>query len=537
MTDVRAVRPVSPAGAAAGGPPCATAPPSWVRSAGRRDPLGGPRTAVALAVAAGSALLLAFPGVGWWPLAPVGVGLLALACRGRTARAGAGLGLLAGLVLFVPLLAWVRLVGDDAWLALAASQAVFFAGLGAALSRVSRLPGWPVWGAALWVAAELARSRVPFGGMPWGRLGFSQAGSPFAPYAALAGVPLVGFAVALSGGLLAAAVVAGPRVRTGGALLAAVGVAAVGLLVPLPTAGEGGAGAPGATVAVVQGNVPRLGLDALAQRRAVLDNHANQTLRLAAAVRSGRLPRPQLVIWPENSSDLDPYLDPSAAAQIDQAARAVGVPILVGAIVEAGPRFVANTGIVWDPRTGPGQRYVKRHPVPFAEYVPFRSVLTRYIARFSLVPRDFVGGRRAGVLTLGPARIGDVICFEVAYDNLVRAAVRSGGRLLVVQTNNASFGRSAETQQQLAMSRLRAVEHGRAVLVAATSGVSAVIAPNGRVLARSRVFHPALLVARVPLRSRATLADRLGVAPEWCIAGLGLLGLLAGSARRRRRRP
>jgi len=129
-------------------------------------------------------------------------------------------------------------------------------------------------------------------------------------------------------------------------------------------------------------------------------------------------------------------------------------------------------------------------------------------------------------------RLGDVICFEVAYDGLVRDVVTGGGRLLVVQTNNASFGRSGETTQQLAMGRLRAVEHGRTVLVAATSGVSAVIGPDGSLRKTSGIFTRDLLVADVPVRSATTPATRLGVLPEAVLALLGAGALLVALVRR-----
>jgi apolipoprotein N-acyltransferase len=299
----------------------------------------------------------------------------------------------------------------------------------------------------------------------------------------------------------------------------------VALVLPTPTGGQQ------VTVAVVQGNVPRLGLDAFSQRAAVLRNHVDATHELAARVRAGDLPAPDLVIWPENASDLDPYTDPQAAALIDAAVRDVGVPVLVGAVTDGPGRFVSNRGIVWDPTTGPGESYVKRHPVPFGEYIPFRSLARRVTSKVDLVPRDFTHGPRPGVLVVGPARLADVICFEVAYDGVVRDAVRGGGRLLVVQTNNATFGRSGETSQQLAMGRLRAVEHGRAVVVAATSGVSAVIAPDGRLMDRSRVFTRDLLVESVPLRGGRTLATRLGALPEYLMALLGLGAALAGARR------
>ena len=479
----------------------------------RRDLL---RPAVALA--SGGLLDLAFPPHDLWWLALPAVAALTAVCRGRGPREGLLLGLLHGLGLFVPLLVWTgTIAGAPAWLALVLLEAAFLAGLGAALALVTRLRAWPLWVACCWVLEEAARDRLPFGGFTWGRLAFSQGHTVLTPLAALGGAPLVTFAVAA----LSAVLIALPR-RT--ALVGPV-LLVLALVVPTPSSGQD------VTVAVVQGNVPRLGLDAFAQRAAVLRNHVEATHQLARDVRAGLTPRPDLVLWPENASDLDPYEDAEAAALIDQAVRDVGVPVLVGAVTDGPGRFVSNRGIVWSPTDGPGASYVKRHPVPFGEYIPFRSLARAVTKKVDLVPRDFTSGDRAGVLDVGPARIADVICFEVAYDGVVRDAVRGGGRLVVVQTNNATFGRSGETSQQLAMGRLRAVEHGRAVVVAATSGISAVIAPDGRLLERSGIFTRDVIVARVPLRSAQTLASRLGALPELLLALLGL-GAVAVGARR-----
>jgi apolipoprotein N-acyltransferase len=181
--------------------------------------------------------------------------------------------------------------------------------------------------------------------------------------------------------------------------------------------------------------------------------------------------------------------------------------------------------------------YVKRHLVPFGEYIPYRAELGGLVSRFRDIPYDFAPGTGNGTLQLGPAKIGDVICYEVAYDGLVRSSVEAGARLLVVQTNNATYGRS-ETSQQLAMARLRAIEHGRAVLVAATSGISAFISPDGRVLDSSKVFTQKVLVDRVPLRDTLTIADRLGAGPERVLALIGVVGCVAAGVlgRRSRRR-
>jgi apolipoprotein N-acyltransferase len=479
-----------------------------------------PRALLRPALALGSGLLLdlAFPPHDLWWLAPLPVAVLTAVCRGRTAKQGLGLGMLHGAGLFLPLLVWTgTIAGAPAWLALVLLECVFLGGLGLCLAVVTRLRAWPLWAACAWVLEEAARDRLPFGGFPWGRLAFSQGHTPLTPLAALGGAPLVTFGVAALSALLLAL----PR-RT---VLVGPVLVVVALAVPTPTSGQE------VTVAVVQGNVPRLGLDAFAQRAAVLENHVAATHDLAERVRAGQLARPDLVIWPENASDLDPYTDPEAAELIDGAVRDVGVPVLVGAVTDGPGDKVSNRGIVWDPDTGPGATYVKRHPVPFGEYIPFRSLARKVTSKVDLVPRDFAKGSAPGVLQVGPARVADVICFEVAYDGVVRDAVERGGRLVVVQTNNATFGRSGETSQQLAMGRLRAVEHGRAVLVAATSGVSAVIAPDGTVVDRSRVFTRDLLVERVSLRSSRTLATRLGALPELLLSLLAAGAVVAGARR------
>jgi apolipoprotein N-acyltransferase len=425
-----------------------------------------------------------------------------------------------------------ELAGWGALVALSLLEASFLALLGAALAVVTRSPGWPLWSAALWVGQEALRSRLPFGGFPWGRLAFSQGDSLLTPLAALGGAPVVTFAVALLAGALAWSA---RRLRTSppaaaavlaGALVAVLGGAA---LVPVPTSGDP------VRVAVVQGNVPRLGLDFNAQRAAVLGNHVQATRDLAADVRAGREQQPDLVVWPENASDIDPFTDPAAYDAIDGAVKDVGVPVLVGAVLQGPGEKVSNAGIVWDPVTGPGERYVKRHPVPFGEYIPFRSLARRITERVDLVPRDFAAGNRVGVMDVGPVRLGDVICFEVAYDGLVRDAVVGGGRLLVVQTNNATYGYSGESAQQLAMGRLRAVEHGRTVLVAATSGISAVITPDGALVDTAPVFTRRVMVEEVPTRDGRTPATRLGAAPEAVLSAAGLLGLALPVLRRRSR--
>lgn len=517
----------------------ATAPETAAPTAGRSVRLvaGLPRTG--LAVLCGLLLALAFPPYDLWPLSLAGVAGLSLLTRGRTARQGAWTGFAFGFPFFLMLLFWLRVIGLDATIGLSVLEALFMAALGAGLAATSRLPGWPLWAACLWVTQEWARDRLPLGGFPWGRLAFANTATPFTPLAALGGAPLVTFAVALCGTLLAWAVLRlrrGPGRSPVAAALAGAGAVATllaGYLVPVPTAAD-----DTFKVAVIQGNVPNPGMHFLGTPMTVLKNHAKATEQLAADVAAGRAERPDVVIWPENSSDFDPYASPEAYRLIDDAVKTIGVPVLVGALVD-GPdeQHVLNQGIVWDPRTGPGASYTKQHPVPFGEYVPFRDQLSKVITRLQQVSRDFFPGTTSGVLQVGPARLGDVICFEVAYDEIIRDTVNDGARVLVVQTNNATYAHSGQPDQQLAMSRLRAVEHGRAVLVAATSGISAIVAPDGSVVQRTEELTAAQLSAVVPLRDGRTVADRVGAAPEWTLALAGLLAcgfVVIGALRRRR---
>ncbi|MGH3786024.1 MAG: apolipoprotein N-acyltransferase [Pseudonocardiaceae bacterium] len=500
------------------------------------------RLLLRVGTAAGAGLLLyagAPPRELWW-LAPLAFAVLWAVLYGRPARAGFGYGFAFGLGFFVPLLPWVgEFVGSLPWLALATVEALVLSLAGAGVAVVSRMPAAPVWAAGVWVAAEALIARVPFDGFPWGRVAFGQPSGIFLPVAAIGGAPLLTAAVVLTG-FAAGDLVRRLQLKRGRQIVPAISVAVLLAFVPV-VAGVAAASLGGsstidgqAVVALVQGNVPRAGLDFNAQRRAVLDNHAARTMQLAADVVAGRYLQPALVIWPENSSDIDPLRNADARAVIDRAARAIGVPILVGAVLRtdsAGSMdTTTNTAIVWDPRTGPGERHDKRRVQPFGEYVPYREffrLFSPYVDRAS----NFVPGIGDGAVNLGPAKVGIAMCYEVIFDDLVRDSVRSGSQLIAVPTNNATFGLTEMTYQQQAISRVRAVEHGRSVLVAATSGVSAVIAPDGTVEQHTNLFTPDVLVARVSLRSGTTLATRLGAAPEWALVVLGVFGVAAALVR------
>lgn len=477
-----------------------------------------------LAAGAGAALYAAFPPISWWPLAVLGVALLVIALQDSRGWQAARVCWVAGLTFFAPLVHWMSVLGPDAWLALAVGLSLWFAGMGWALSLTLTLRWWPLAVPAVWVLQEWLRSRFPWGGLGWGRLAFSQPDTPLTGWVSLGGAPLLSFVVAAVGCSLAVAL-RNPR-RTPVAAL----VAAALLLAPL-VAGPATSTvqAPSSSrLALIQGNVPAPGLDFLGRPLAVLTNHERTTAALAAAVQAGNEPPPDAVIWPENSSDIDPVLVPRARQLVTQAADSAGVPLLVGTVQEVPgqPDRVANVGLVWEPGRGPTDAYIKQHPVPFGEFLPLRPLLSSLITRFDRVPRDFIAGDSPGVLQLGPARIADVICFEVSSDEIVRTSIREGGRALVVQTNNATYATTAQPEQQFDISRLRARETGRAVLVAATTGVTAAIDDTGA-YQRLPVLQPGWLNAEVTLRDTWTPAVHFG---GWVDAALSLLAACAIAA-------
>jgi apolipoprotein N-acyltransferase len=262
------------------------------------------------------------------------------------------------------------------------------------------------------------------------------------------------------------------------------------------------------------------------------------TFGLAARVDAGTAPRPDLLVWPENSSDIDPYADPSAGAAVGAAARAVGVPLLMGAVVgDRADQGWFNRAIVWSSDGKPGRYYDKTHPVPFGEYIPLRSLLAPHIPALDQIPSDMVRGTHPGVLQVGPAKAGVLMCFEVAYDGLLRGLVDDGADVLVVPTNNATYTGTGQVEQQFAMSRLRAIETGRWVVVASTNGISGIVAPDGHVVERAPSKQRAVLEHPVGLITARTPAVVLGPWPELLLSGTAAVAVLVGLLVGYRRRP
>ena len=489
---------------------------------------------VSLAATAGLLLLLAFPSYGLWWTAPLGLAALLLAVDGTSLRRAWLLGLLAYLVLFLPLLEWVRFLGVGPWLALAVLQAALAGLLAPALLLVLRRRHLPLPVRVLGlvgavVAVEAVRARVPFGGLTWGRLAFSQSEGLLLPWAPLGGAPLVGAMVAVAVAVAVAVVGVGELLRRSstadrraGAAVLMLAPAAAAMAVPLPVDG------PTVQVAAAQGNVPVRrrgvrrgpggaghppGADRAARRRGARRHPpssgpgdlAGERLRPGPAQRAAEQAAARA-----GQARTEPAVParrrPGRGRPADQQ-RAAGV----------GARRRAGRDL---PQAPP--RAVRRVPAPAR---PGGAPLPGCVDAAGT--RLHRRRRRRPAAPLGvPLAVGT--CFEVAFDELPRQAVRAGGQLLVLPSNNASYGRSAQSAQQLAMARLRAVEHGRATVVATTSGISALIAPDGRVLSRSGLYEPAVLQSALPRRTALTLATTWGGWIVVLLVALLLPSVLAG---------
>ena len=510
------------------------------------DRFRGPRGLVPViaVLAGGLAVAAAFPPLGLWWTAPLGLSLLMGTLQGRGPWMSAGLGLVFGLAFFAPLLRFIAVAMGNpiGWVALALFEALYMAVLGISWSLVSRMPvltadgpgagraaGRVVSFAVLWCGVEELRSSWPWGGFPFGRLAFAMADAPMLSFAAYGGSIGLTLVVALIGACVLETVCA---LRARALMLALATTACAGLAVaaplvlPVDSAAEDGT----LRVGAVQGNVAKDFEDAFNRALEVTDNHAQATDRLAADVGSGNL---DVVIWPENAADLDPRTHRSSATLIDSAAQAAGAPIMVGAVLfEGAVRY--NDMVVWTPGEGAGSYYRKHRPAPFAEYVPLRSLIRGLTTQVDRIRTDMAPGTGPQTLAIHAASQNrDVtlamgICFEVAYDDTLRNGVRQGGELIVIPTNNASFLSSSEAAQQLAQGRVQAVVHGRSVVQVSTVGITAIINPKGEVEQETRPYTQASLVADAGLRTSMTPADTMGSWPGHVLCGCAAMLVIAG---------
>jgi apolipoprotein N-acyltransferase len=495
-----------------------------------------PRFAVVLV--AGAALGLSWQPYGFWPLLLVAIPAFTLGVRGVRPAAGLGLGYLFGLTMLLFAVGWLHVLGT--WIAalLIIFMALFFGLLGLTVTLVSGLRWWPLATACCWVLIEYAYSRIPFGGFGWTRIAYAAVDTPLAGFFPIIGVAGVSFAVALIGQLIAWAILTLWSARRGRPawrrqlLIAAaltVGLGLLGSALRLyqvePEAGSAGS----VRVGIVQGNIPGRGIEAMGRARSVTNNHLSETIQLMTKARLGEVPEPDFVLWPENSTDIDPTVDPLTKLTVQAAADVADRPILVGAVMQGpGDDERQTAALWWDPERGVLARYDKQNLVPFGEWIPFRAQLLPLIPLLQQVGAQSIAGTRPGVLDVAvagrPIKIGDVICFELAYDQTLYSSLIGGAQVMMVQSNNATYGGTGQIEQQFAITRARAMESRREIAVATTNSVSGFITRDGAVVARTQEFTAQSMVVDMPLRSALTPAVR--VAP-WLERSLALLAILA----------
>ena len=483
------------------------------------------------ALAGGVVAALAFEPVGHGWLAPLAMAMFWIGVTRSHWRAALIHGACFGFTFMGVLLWWlVDSIGAGAWVLLVGTQTLAVVAAAAGIHAVSRLPAGPVWAGAVWILVESTRSAWPLGGLPWGRLGITAIDTPWASLLPYVGITGTGFVIAAAGFALG-----GLATRHRGSDVVVIGatmITVAATLAPSAAPHEGTF-----RVAVVQGGVPGDGRNVAGNHQQVTDNHVQQTRELAQRIATGETPAPDLIVWPENSTAVDPKQDRATRASIDEAVSAVGIPTLIGGIFD-GPNDATayNRGLVWLPSGDTGPAYTKTHPVPFGEYIPWRSVIGGWSSRFQLIPRDFLPGSGEGPLDVAGIKVADAICFDVAYDDVLPGQVRRGAQMVTVQTSNATFYGTYQPEQQFEITRARAVELGRSVAVASTNGISAIIDPNGRVLARTAEGSGAVAITEVPIVDAITPAVRHQTWLTPLLGGLAIGGLLWCAAKNFRRR-
>lgn len=496
---------------------------------GRITIVGASRTTVALtqvsplAASALAGLLTAASfqpfGLGW--VAPVALILLWLSLRNMSMGRAVIASLAYGLSFMLVLLWWLSAsISPAAWLALGAAQAGFVAFGVVGVWTVRTLPGGPLWAALVWCGAESLRSAWPLGGMPWGQLGFSAVDTGWAALLPYVGVPGTSLLIA-SAGFTFAEVLRSPTRRTLITSSVVIALPALAMGFPAPSSDAGSA-----DVAVIQGGVPGDGTNLAAHHRQVTRNHVERTLELAQDLRA-RGESVDLVVWPENATAVDPLEDAQTRALIEQAVVAVDAPLLLGGIVNAeDPERAYNQGILWLPDGTIAGRYTKTHLVPFGEYIPWRETIGGWSDRFSEIPRDMIPGKDEGPLDMNSLRIADAICFDIAYDDVLQSQVRRGANLAVVQTSNAMFYGTSQPSQQFEITRARAAEIGRSIVVASTNGTSGVIDSRGSVMQKAATGDSTRLRATVSLHADLTPAVRYQEVRDVTILGGAMIGML-----------
>jgi apolipoprotein N-acyltransferase len=501
--------------------------------------------ALLVAAASGPIMDAGFPALGWWPLTVVGIGVFLVTLIGRRLGSAFLVGFVGGMTYYLIQILWASLfLGPIPMTALSTLESLFV-GLGAMLialayrvvprvwsSRLGRLGLLPLVIAGLWTLREAVASVWPYGGFSWARVAESQSQTPFSSLFSWIGISGVSFVMVWLVALTIEAIRMASLARLTRVTLVLTALALVLVVPAFPIALKGST-----TVAAVQGDGPA----------GYFDPHYYGDL-LAAQFNATRPlvgKKVDMVIWPEGASDIDPIKADGAtdwnlaATEFNDVSSTLHAPLIAGTITHRGDKFY-NTSLLWESGKGVVDHYDKKHPVPFGEYVPDRSFWRMFApSLIDLIGRDYTPGTTNTVFNVNGVIAGIDICFDITDDTVMRDSINSGAQLLIAQTNNADFGHTDESIQQLAIARIRAMELGRSLVNDSTVGTTAIILPNGQTVSELPTYVPGTLVAKVPLSTTITPATWLGEPIEQFVSLLGLgavvVALVVGRKPRRRR--
>lgn len=475
---------------------------------------------------------LAYPRAGFWFLIFVSVAGISWVLRGKRITTALWLGFIGGLAFYVSQIYWIsQYLGPLPLIGLATLEALIFALGAVAITLTWRsLDSWkhplavwltPAAMANIWLLREWVSINFPYGGFPWSRLGMSQSNSFLATYAYLGGIPLISWVIAFISIAVLLLITKAKHLTWREAAPTVISVLAlvlVACLIHPPVAAELGT----IRIAAVQGNA-NAGLFANPLPGSILQKHLRASGLIKVADPGSK---PQLVVWPENSVDVSPATNATAALELDRLVTdRLGVPLILGTIAERNGEYF-NQSQLWLPGRGAVDYYDKKRPVPFAEYVPNRDFWYALAPDLiGLISHGYSFGQRNGIYEVAGTKVGVNICFEIAIDELNHDLVTGGANVIVSQTNNSDFGYSDETFQQAAIARLRAIETGRVVVNDSTVGLTIAYAPDGSIIKEIEAFKPGVLEFEAALRSTKTPAYWGAPAVTWAasIAGLGQL--------------
>jgi apolipoprotein N-acyltransferase len=390
-----------------------------------------------------------------------------------------------GLIYNAIVLHWSgKFVGALPWLLLALLQALFYIPVGVVARRFNSI--W--WTSVALLAMEELRSTFPFGGFGWTRIGFGQVDSPAAsilPYGgvlALSALTLI-FAMLLT------------KIRFGNFLKI---LALILVLAVLPNNPQGSGSV---NLIAIQGNTPSVGLEFNSRAQAVFNLHRDATYKYVNR-------KYDAIIWPENAIDIDPSLNPSVARDIAELVTRTDSPLIAGVVLKRNGSPL-NASVMYQEGGSVSTTYIKRGLTPFGEFMPLRRV-AEFVSPYASSVVDFKKGTSLQTHKVAGSIIGPVICYEIINDSLV-SEMSANSQALIVQTNSATFAGTPQSRQQLAITRIRAIENSRSILSVSTIGITAFIDENGNVVSQTGENVEAVVTGDLALNDRETPANKWGM--------------------------